>query len=112
VACLASDAAGQIHNVNADTLAGHLAGTLGARRLIVAGATAGVLDDQGRTLAQLTGAAVDALVGTGTASAGMVAKLAACRGALDRGVAEVAIVDGRDPASLLALHGTRLVRGE
>jgi acetylglutamate kinase len=112
VACLASDAAGQVHNVNADTLAGHLAGTLGARQLIVAGATAGVLDDRGRTLPELTGAAVEALVGAGTASAGMVAKLKACRGALEHGVAEVAIVDGRDPESLLGLHGTRLVRGE
>jgi acetylglutamate kinase len=41
----------------------------------------------------------------------MVAKLAACRGALDHGVAHVAIVDGRDPESLLALRGTRLVHG-
>ena len=57
-------------------------------------------------------AAIEALVGSGAASAGMVAKLAACRGALDRGVAEVAIVEGRDPAGLLALHGTRLVSGE
>jgi acetylglutamate kinase len=109
VACLAADAAGQVHNVNADTLAGHLAAVLGARRLVVAGATAGVLDEQGRTLPELTAAGIDALVRSGTASAGMVAKLAACRRALDRGVAEVAIVDGREPASLLALRGTRLV---
>jgi len=112
VACLGADAAGQVHNVNADTLAGHLAAALGARRLIVAGATAGVLDAEGRTLAHLTGPGVDALVGSGTASAGMVAKLAACRRALDRGVAEVFVVDGRDPASLLAPGGTRLLRGE
>lgn len=110
VACLASDDRGQVHNVNADTLAGHLAGTLGARTLIVAGATAGVLDADARTLPALTGTDIDGLVASRTASAGMVAKLTACRGALDRGVAEVAIVDGRDPGSLLALNGTRVVR--
>jgi acetylglutamate kinase len=112
VACLAADRQGQLHNVNADTLAGHLAGSLGARRLIVAGATAGVLGADGQTLSTLTGAATDALVASGTASAGMVAKLTACRRALDRGVAEVVIVDGRNAASLLARHGTRLERGE
>jgi len=112
VACLGSDARGQVHNVNADTLAGCLAGALGAHTLIVAGATAGVLDADSRTLPELTGDAIERLVGSGTASAGMVAKLAACRGALDQGVAHVAIVDGRDPESLLALRGTRLVRGK
>jgi acetylglutamate kinase len=112
VACLASDAAGQLYNVNADTLAGHLAAAMGARRLLVAGATAGVLDGHGRTLPTLSVGAIDALVASGTASAGMVAKLAACRRALDGGVAEVAIVDGREPASLLALRGTQFVTGE
>lgn len=111
VACLGIDDGGQLYNVNADTLAGHLAGALGAHALIVAGATAGVLDADARTLPELTGDDTARLVARGTASAGMVAKLAACRRALDCGVARVAIVDGRDPASLLALRGTQLVCG-
>ena len=48
VACLGATRAGQVLNVNADTLASHLAGQLGARRLVIAGGTAGVLDGFGR----------------------------------------------------------------
>ena len=58
----ASTAGGQLLNVNADTLAGHLAARLGARRLVIAGTTPGVLDAQGATLPVLESAAVAALV--------------------------------------------------
>ena len=44
---------GELLNINADTLAGHLAGVLGARRLIIAGGTAGVLDADGSSIAEL-----------------------------------------------------------
>ena len=75
----------------------------------MAGATAGVLDAAGRTIDALTAGEIDALIGDGTASAGMVAKLRACRDALDAGVAQVSIVDGRDPRGFAGAHGTRLV---
>ena len=93
---------GQLFNVNADTLAGHLAARLGARRLIIAGTTAGVLGGDGRTLATLDSAAIDRLVGDGTATAGMIAKLGACQHALAGGVDDVVIVDGRDRAAIEA----------
>jgi acetylglutamate kinase len=114
VACLGVTADGGVLNVNADTLASALAASGGASRLVIAGATAGVLDAAGRTIAALETAAVDALIADGTASAGMVAKLRACRDALQAGVSEVAIVDGRDPRGLLEARGTRLrgVTGE
>src|SRR5262249_37242181 len=51
VACIGIGADGQLFNVNADTLAGHLAARLGARRLVVAGTTPGVLDPAGATIA-------------------------------------------------------------
>jgi acetylglutamate kinase len=109
IACLGIDAAGTVHNVNADTLAAHLAASLGATRLLIAGTTTGVLDGGGRTIETLTRAGIDAMVADGTASAGMVAKLAAVRAALGAGVAEVAIVDGRAASLLAAGGGTRLV---
>jgi acetylglutamate kinase len=87
---------GQLLNVNADTMAGHLAGALHARRLVIAGSTAGVLDDAGKTVGLLDPAAIAALVGGGTATAGMIAKLRACEAALASGVDDVVIVDGRD----------------
>ena len=97
VASLSAAAAGQVLNVNADTLAGDLAARLAARRLLIAGSTAGVLDEAGRTIPALDDAGIDTLISGGQASAGMVAKLLACRAALAGGAGEVAIVDARRP---------------
>jgi acetylglutamate kinase len=91
---------GQLLNVNADTMAGHLAGALRARRLVIAGSTAGVLDNAGKTVGLLDPAAIAALVSAGTATAGMIAKLRACEEALAGGVDDVVIVDGRDRDAL------------
>jgi acetylglutamate kinase len=98
---------GALFNVNADTLAAHVAGRLKSPRLIVAGATAGVLDRDGSTIADMNFADIQALVAGGGATAGMVAKLAACRSALDNGASEVFVADGKDLAGLavLARHG-------
>ena len=93
---------GRLFNVNADTFAGHLAARLGARRLVIAGTTAGVLDDRGETLPVLDRTAADRLIGSGTATAGMVAKLRACELALAKGVGDVVIVDGRNRLDLVA----------
>jgi acetylglutamate kinase len=108
LACLGVTEGGQILNVNADTMAAALAAGLGARRLIIAGGTAGVFDQQGGTIPLLDLEGIDALIGDGTASAGMIAKLRACRAALDAGVREVAIVHGRDPKGLAEAAGTRI----
>lgn len=95
VACIGATRRGQLLNVNADTLASHLAGALGARRLVIAGGTAGVLDAKGRTIERLGLRAAAQLVRNGTANKGMVAKLAACRAALRQGVGDVVIAGGR-----------------
>ena len=95
VACIGATRDGQLLNVNADTLASHLASMLQARRLVIAGGTAGVLDDQGQTIERLTARDAARLVKAGTANKGMVAKLQACRAALQAGVGDVVIADGR-----------------
>lgn len=95
VACIGSTRDGQLMNVNADTLASHLAGALGASRLVIAGGTAGVLDAGGRTIERLTAREAARLIAAGTANKGMVAKLQACRAALQRGVGDVVIANGR-----------------
>lgn len=95
VASIGAAKDGQLFNVNADTLAGSLSARVKATRLVVAGATAGVLDAQGRTVPTLNGKAISGMVASGAATAGMVAKLSACRSALKAGVKNVAIVDGR-----------------
>jgi acetylglutamate kinase len=104
---------GRLFNVNADTLAAHLAGRLKSPRLIVAGATAGVLARDGSTIAEMSFDDIDALVAGGGATAGMVAKLAACRSAIDGGTREVFVADGKDLTALAVLtrHGRKAGAG-
>lgn len=99
---------GQVLNVNADTLAAHVATAIGARELVLAGGTAGVLDGSGASIAHLTPEQAAALMQDGTASAGMVAKLRAATSASARGVTAVAIVDGRSAATLIERRGTKI----
>ena len=91
-----------ILNVNADVMACRIAAALGAGELVIAGGTAGVLDEHGESIAMLDAAGIDQVIASGTATAGMVAKLSACRTALLEGVASVRIVDGKE---LDARHG-------
>ena len=120
IASIGASPDGALYNVNADSLAAHLAGRLQSPRLVIAGSTAGVLDGDGETIPELGLSDLRKLVSNGAATAGMVAKLAACRSALESGVREVAVVDGRDLAGLAAVvrgdaHGvgacTRIVGG-
>jgi acetylglutamate kinase len=69
---------------------------------VISGTTAGVLDDTGQTVPLLDPAAMESMIASGTATAGMIAKLRACEHALLHGVGDVVIVDGRDEAALLA----------
>lgn len=84
-----------ILNVNADVMACRMAAAIGESDLVIAGATPGVLDDRGESIAVLDAAGIEAVIASGTATAGMVAKLSACRTALLEGVSSVRIVDGR-----------------
>ena len=121
VSSIGSSRAGDLFNVNADTLAAHLAGRLKSPRLIIAGATPGVLAEDGSTIADMSFTDIDALVASGVATAGMVAKLAACRSAIDGGAGEVFVADGKDLPGLAVLvrHGraagagksTRITKG-
>lgn len=86
---------GTLLNVNADVMAAHVAASCGAARLLVAGSTPGVLDARGATIERLDALSLDATIADGTATAGMIAKLIACRSALRAGVGDVRIVDGR-----------------
>jgi acetylglutamate kinase len=110
VASVGVDSTGGLLNVNADTLAGHLAGALSAGRLMIAGATAGVLDEQGRVIPRLTARAIETMTASGAAHSGMIAKLAACRRALDAGVRNVAIVAGRGLPDFGNATGTQIVQ--
>jgi acetylglutamate kinase len=101
---------GTLLNVNADTIAAHLAALLRADRLVIAGATAGVLDNAGVVIPALSLQGIDRMIASGDAHSGMVAKLTACRAALTGGVREVAIVSGRDVQDYATASGTMIHR--
>jgi acetylglutamate kinase len=105
---------GRLFNVNADTLAAHLAARLKSPRLVIAGATAGVFDSRGETIRQMTFDDVASSIASREATAGMVAKLTACRAAIEGGARDVFIADGRDLAglSVLARHGLKAGAGK
>ena len=108
IACVSAGKNGKLYNVNADTLAGNLAARLQAKRLVIAGATPGVLDKKNATIAKLDSERIEKLVKSGTANAGMVAKLGACQMALKGGAKSVLIIDGRAPGRLVkALAGQK-----
>jgi acetylglutamate kinase len=102
IASLGIDVTGQVLNVNADVMACRVAVAMGDCELVIAGGTAGVLDAQGGSIPRLTLAGIADVIANGTATAGMVAKLAACSTALERGVSSVRLIDGR---GLNGLHG-------
>jgi acetylglutamate kinase len=105
---------GRLFNVNADTLASHLAARLKSPRLVIAGATAGVFDGNGKTIPSMSFDDIKGLIASGGATAGMIAKLTACRTAVEGGAREVFIADGRDLAGLIVLtrHGLKAGAGK
>ena len=108
VCSIGVDRVGGLLNVNADTLAAHLAVTLRARRLIMAGTTAGVLDASGHRVGAVGIGDIDRLISARTAHSGMVAKLTACRYAALGGVADISIVAARGGEDLGSAGGTRI----
>lgn len=113
VACLAGDGRGGFFNVNGDQMAVACATAFGADRLVFLTDVDGVLDGEGKTLADLDPAGVDKLIQSGVAKGGMQAKLNAAVSAVNGGVRDVCIVSGQRPgaiADLLAgkVYGTRL----
>ena len=89
IACIGAANDGKLFNVNADTLAGSLAARLEAKRLVIAGTTAGVLDEAGATDPGARPRASRSWCRPVPANAGMVAKLTACQAALKGGAGSV-----------------------
>ena len=92
---------GQAYNINADIVAGKLAITLGAEKLILLTNTEGVLDDNGKLLTGLSARDVDSLVAEGVIKGGMLPKVACALDAVKSGVRSAHIIDGRVPHALL-----------
>lgn len=92
---------GQTYNINADTVAGALAGALNAKRMLLLTDVAGVLDANGELIRQMTVAEARKAIADGVATGGMIPKLETCIAAVEAGVGAVVILDGRRPHAML-----------
>ena len=104
VSTVASDRMGNTYNINGDTAAAYLAGALGAERLIMMTDIAGILmdkDDPSTLIPSITVSEAKKLYDNGIISGGMIPKVDCCIEALEHGVNNVVIMDGRIPHSIL-----------
>ncbi len=95
LAPIATDAAGNAYNVNADQVASAVAAELRCAKLIFLTNAAGVFDAQGEVITYIHSEAIDELVASGIIHSGMLPKLNSAAAAIAGGVKQVHIIDGR-----------------
>lgn len=95
IAPVGVDSEGHTYNINADSVAGAVAGALRAKRLLMLTDVEGLLDKNGALISDLTASRARDLQADGTISGGMIPKMECCLSALADGVDMVTIVDGR-----------------
>ena len=104
ISTVGCDREGHTYNINGDTAAAHIAGALEAERLILMTDIAGILRDRsdpGTLIPELTLSQTAALRENGVISGGMIPKVDCCVTALEQGVRNAVIMDGRIPHSIL-----------
>ena len=104
ISTVASDHQGNTYNINGDTAAARIAGALHAERLIMMTDIAGILmdkDDPSTLIPHITVDEARKLYDTGVISGGMIPKVDCCIDAIEHGVENVVIMDGRIPHSIL-----------
>jgi acetylglutamate kinase len=92
---------GETYNINADTVAGAVAGAMHAARLMLLTDVEGVLDRDKKLIPKLTVAEARALIAEGTISGGMIPKIETAIEAVEAGVTAAVILDGRIAHALL-----------
>ena len=104
VATIGIDPEGQAYNINADTAAGALAAALGAEKLVYLTNVEGLrrdVADPGSLISTIGVDDLEAMMGGGALSEGMIPKVASCVAAVRAGVGGAHILDGRLPHALL-----------
>ncbi|MBQ7416056.1 MAG: acetylglutamate kinase [Oscillospiraceae bacterium] len=104
ISTVASDRQGNTYNINGDTAAARIAGALNAERLIMMTDIAGILmdkDDPSTLIPHITVDEAKKLYESGVISGGMIPKVDCCIDAIEHGVDNVVIMDGRIPHSIL-----------
>ncbi len=104
ISSVAATSDGISHNINADTVAGELAASIGAEKLILLTDTPGILrdkDNHSSLFRQLRLSEARQLISEGIINNGMKPKTECCIRALAQGVSAAHIIDGRIPHALL-----------
>ncbi len=104
ISSVAADQNGQAYNINADTVAGEIAASLNAEKLILLTDTPGILEnyhDPSTLLTKLDINKLRKLIENGIVSGGMIPKVNCCVRSLAQGVGAAHILDGRIPHALL-----------
>ena len=86
---------GKTFNINADTVAGAIAHSLNAKRLLVLTDVEGVIDNQNNVIEELTKDEALKLIADEVIAGGMIPKINTCIDAVEKGVSAAVIVDGR-----------------
>ncbi len=95
IAPVGVDEDGETYNINADTVAGAVAASLGAKRLVLLTDVAGVLDKDKNLISSLDIAEASQAMASGILTGGMIPKVTCCMEAVDAGVEKAHILDGR-----------------
>jgi len=101
IAPVGGGAEGETYNINADLVAGHIASSLEARKLVLLTDTEGVLDTEGHLISTLTMEEAQKLIADGTIKGGMIPKVTCCLEAIRSGVKKAHIIDGRMEHAIL-----------
>jgi acetylglutamate kinase len=104
LATIGSDEGGQAYNINADTVAGAIAGALHAEKLVYLTDIEGLradLNDPGSLIRTISADALQGMVNDGSLTGGMIPKVRSCLQAVHGGVGRAHILDGRLPHALL-----------
>ena len=90
-----------VYNINADTVAGAIAKSLNARRLLILSDVEGVLDNQKNLISEINSETSEELIKQEVITGGMIPKIKNCLDVASNGVKGVCIIDGRKPHSIL-----------
>lgn len=101
IAPVGAGSEGETYNINADLVAGHVAASLEARKLILLTDTEGVLDASGELISTLKADEIPTRIQDGTIRGGMIPKVNCCVTALSQGVKKAHILDGRKKHAIL-----------
>jgi acetylglutamate kinase len=110
VATIGSDSTGQAYNINADTAAGAIAEAVAATKLVYLTDVDGIRRDRNDPATRISAASVqdlEALLGDGGVEGGMIPKVRSCLRAVNHGVSQAHILDGRQDHALLLEIFTR-----